>query len=180
MYATPENVSALNAAAIDAALRIARISVDATEQYFNVGIEAGKQAAGEAVKASRSAGEITSVKDLFAIQSKSAEQGVDKAIALSKSFMDVAQQAQKELTAVVEAKVAEFNKVFMVGVDQSLKNTVPGADAAIALFKSTAAASTAAFENLTKVAKQTASAAEAEIQAVTDAVVAKAKAGKVK
>lgn len=178
MFATPENVSAFNATALDAALRFARISIDTTEQYFNMGVEAGREVAGEVAKAGKSSGDVTSIKDLVALQSKNAEKSVDKVITLSKSLMDVAQQAQKEYAAVLESKVAELNKVFMAGMDQTLKTSLPGADAAIAAFKSTAAASTAAFDNLTKMAKQTVNAAEAEIQAVTDAVVSKAKSTK--
>lgn len=180
MFAAPENFSAFNATAMDAAMKFARISLQTTEQYFNMGVEAGREVAGEAAKATKSTGEMTSFKDFVAAQTKTAEKGVDKAITLSKSFMDVAQQAQKEYAAVLESKVAEMNKVFMAGMDQTLKTTIPGADAAIAAFKSTAAAGSAAFDNLAKMAKQTVSAAEAEVQAVTEAVVARAKSAKAK
>lgn len=178
MFAVPENVAAFNTTALETALKFARISLDTTEQFFNMGVEAGREAAGEAAKATQSTGQVATFKDFVAMQSKTAEKGVDKAITLSKSLMDVAQQAQKEYVAVIEARFAELNKVFMAGMDQTLKTTLPGADAALAAFKSSAAASTAAFDSLAKVAKQTVSTAEAEIQAATDAVVAKARSAK--
>lgn len=178
MFAVTENVAVFNTAALDTALRLARISLDTTEQFFNMGVDAGREVAGEAAKATQSTGQIATFKDLVAMQSKTAEKSVDKAITLSKSVMDLAQQAQKEYAAVIEAKIADWNKVFMAGVDQTLKTALPGADAALSALKSTAAAGTAAFDSLAKAARQTVSSAEADIQAATDAVVAKAKSAK--
>ena len=178
MFATPEHLSAFNASSLDVALQFARISIDATERLFNAGIEAGREVSNEAAKVSALNGETKTFQDFIAFQSKTAEAGVEKALSLSKSFYDVAQQAQKEFSSVMETKVSEFNKVLNSSLDQALKSAPAGADAAVAAIKSTVAASAAAFDSISKAARQTASAAEANVQAVVESATPRAKAAR--
>jgi phasin family protein len=178
MFATPEHISAFNASTLDAALQLSRISIDATERMFSAGIEAGREVSNEAAKVSALNGETKTFQDFIATQSKTAEAGVEKAMALSKSFYDVAQHAQKEFASVMEVKVSEFNRVLNTSLDQALKSAPAGADAAVAAIKSTVAASAAAFESISKAARQTASAAEANVQAVVESATPRAKGAK--
>ena len=180
MSAIPEQVSALNASTLDAAVQLARISLDTTERLIKLGIDASREAANEAAKISQPSGEVTSLQDILTAQSKTAEGGVEKVVTLSKAFYEVAQQAQQEFTSVLEAKMAEFNKAFTASLDQALKSAPAGSEAAVAALKSTVAASVAAFQNVSSAAKQAARVAEANVHAVVESASQRAKPGKSK
>jgi phasin family protein len=180
MFATPDQVSALNASSIDAALQFARLSIDTTERLFNIGLEAGREATSEAANVSKWVGDGKSVQDFVANQSKSAEIGVEKAISISKNIYQVAQQAQRDVSSIIETQMAQINRLFSANLENALKNAPAGADAAIAAIKSTVAASTAAFDSMTKAAKQAASVAEANVHAAVEAAAPRAKTAKSK
>lgn len=180
MFATPEHVTALNASTLDAALQFARISIDTTERLFNLSIDAGRDVANDAAKASKSYGDVKTFQDLLASQSKVAEANVEKVVALSKTVYEVTQKAQKEVTSILESRITEFNKALTANIEQALKNAPAGADAAVSAIKSTVAASTAAFDSMAKAAKQAASVAEANVQAVVEVATPHAKASKSK
>lgn len=180
MFATSEQVVALNAAALDAAVKLARVSIETTERVFNAGVEASRQAAGESGRFGSVTGEFTSIKDFIAVQGQSLESNLGRIFGLSRTWLELAQQAQKDYAAVVEANAGSLSKAMSTSLDQSFKVTLPGADAAISLIKSTAEASNAAFDNLAKVAKQAVKVAEAEAQVVTESVAARAKSAKAK
>lgn len=180
MFATPEHVSALNVSTLDTALQFAKISVDATERLFNLGIDAGREAANEAAKSSKAYGDVKSFQDLLASQSKVAEISVEKAVALSKTFYEVTQKAQKEVASIFESKLSEFSKALTSNLEIALQSAPVGADAAVSALKSSVAAGTAAFDSMTKAAKQAASMAEANVQAAVEAATPRAKAAKAK
>jgi len=180
VFATSEQVVALNAAALDAAVKLARVSIETTERVFNAGVEASRQAAGESGRFGSVTGEFTSIKDFIAVQGQSLESNLGRIFGPSRTWLELAQQAQKDYAAVVEANAGSLSKAMSTSLDQSFKVTLPGADAAISLIKSTAEASNAAFDNLAKVAKQAVKVAEAEAQVVTESVAARAKSAKAK
>ncbi|MEO7321820.1 MAG: hypothetical protein ABIW48_03955 [Burkholderiales bacterium] len=64
--------------------------------------------------------------------------------------------------------MTEMNKSVAVALDKAVKTAPAGADVAIAAIRSTMSASSAAFDSMTKAAKQVASYTDANIKAVTN------------
>lgn len=174
MYST-EQFTELNQAGVDHALRFSQIALDNTERLFKVQLEASKSALEEGVKNAKAVAEVKDVQELIALRAKLAETGVEKALAFSRSVYEVASEAQAELTKLIEDSLAAYGKGVANFVDRAAKSAPAGSDVAVTALKSTVAATTAAFDTLTKATKQVASFADASVKAATQATAAAVK-----
>ncbi len=172
MYNAPEQVREFNKSALNAALQLAKISLDTTERLLGLHLEAGKDTFSEASDALRTLTEAREPQAMFDLRSKLSGKGVEKLTTFSRSLYDVAAHAQAQVSAVIEAQVADWNQSVAHNIDQAVKAAPAGADVAIAAVKSTVAATTAAIDGVTKTAKQVANFADASVKATVDAATA--------
>jgi phasin family protein len=169
MYNVPEQVTEFNKSVLDAALQLGKISMDATERLLGIQLEASKDSFADASEALKALSEAHDPQGLFDLRAKMTEKGIDKATAYSRSVYDVAAYSQSQVSAFLEAQMAEWNKAVASNMDKVVKSAPVGADVAVAAVKSTVAATTAAMDTVTKSAKQLASFADAGVKAAVDA-----------
>jgi phasin family protein len=166
-YATP--LTEIGRAAVDSAARAARISMDSAERTFNVQIEYAKGTLKQATLNARAAAQARDVQELLALRTRIAENALENLIGYSRSLYEVASEAQSEYTRLAEERMSRFQQAVTEGVEQAAKAAPGGSDVAVAAIKSQLAATTAAFDTLTKAAKNLASYADAGVAAARQA-----------
>ncbi len=169
MYSTPEQVTEFNKSAVNAALQLTKIAFDTTERLVGLQLEASKESFADASETLRSLSEARDPQQMLSLRAKLTETGVSKVTAYSRSLYDVAAHAQAQISALLEGNLAEWNQAVATNIDKAVQAAPAGSDMAIAAVKSTIAATTAAFDGVTKSAKQVASFADASIKATVDA-----------
>ncbi len=169
MYNMPEQATELNKTALNAALQLAKISLDTTERLVGLHLEASKASFADASNTLRSITESRDPQAMLDLRGKLTEKNVEKITAYSRSLYDVAAHAQAQISALLEGQVAEWNQSVATQIDNAVKSAPAGADVAIAAVKSTVAATTAALDGVTKTAKQVANFADASVKATVDA-----------
>ena len=90
---------------------------------------------------------------------------MEKTAQYVKSVYDVATATQNELNKLVEEQVSEFNKQVVTSLDKIVKTAPAGSDVAVAAFKSAMTGMNAAYDNMSKSAKQFADLTHANVEA---------------
>jgi phasin family protein len=178
MYLTSEQIQATNKANVETLLAIVNAQFAAFEKLANINASAVKSAFEDSIANTRALLGAKDVQEFVTLQNAFAQPAIEKAIAYSKSVYEVATEANSEFSKVTERRVAEWNENFVTLLDQVSKNAPAGSDVAVAAVKSMLAAGNAAYNNLTKVVKQTAEIAEANVAAASETVKGLAKAKK--
>ncbi|MGH9695997.1 MAG: phasin family protein, partial [Bryobacteraceae bacterium] len=109
------------------------------------------------------------VQDLMALRAKATEAGLQAAVGYGRLLYALASEAQGDYTALAEEAWNAYSKNVATIVDRASKNAPAGSDAAINAFKSTFAASTAAFDQFQRATKQVANLADASVRAAAQA-----------
>ena len=170
MYVTPEQIQAANKANMEILLAVANAQFSAFEKLANISAGAVKSAFEDSIANARALLGAKDVQEFVALQNSFAQPAIEKAIAYSKSVYEIATEANAEFSRVAERRVAEWNESFVTLLDKVSKNAPVGSDVAVAAVKSMLAAGNAAYDNLTKVAKQATEIAEANVAAATETV----------
>jgi phasin family protein len=178
MYLTSEQIQATNKANMETLLAIANAQFAAFEKLANINASAVKSAFEDSIANTRALLGAKDVQEFVTLQNAFAQPAIEKAIAYSKSVYEVATEANSEFSKVAERRVAEWNENFVTLLDQVSKNAPAGSDVAVAAVKSMLAAGNAAYNNLSKVVKQSTEIAEANVAAASETVKGLAKAKK--
>jgi phasin family protein len=180
MYNATEQFVELNKANVAQATKLAAITFDNAEKLLQLNLTAAKTALAQGLQNAQAAASVKDVQELVALRARFAESGVQSAIAYSRTLYELASEAQAELTAVSEETWASYSKNVASFVDNAAKSAPAGSDAAVNAFKSTFAATAAAFDQFQKATQQVVNLADANIRAAaaTAAKAAPAKAGR--
>jgi phasin family protein len=167
MYNAAEQFAELNKANVAQASKLAAITLENAEKLFRLNLTAAKSALAQGIENAQAAASVKDVQELFALRARFAENGVQTALAYSRTLYELASEAQAEYSAVSEETWASYSKGVANWVDRAAKSAPAGSDAAVDAFKSTFAATTAAFDQFQKASKQVASIADANVRAAT-------------
>jgi len=178
MYVTPEQIQAASKANVETLLAVANAQFAVFEKLANINAGAVKSVFEDSIANTRALLGAKDVQEFVTLQSAFAQPAIEKAIAYSRSVYEATTEANAELSKVAERRVAEWNENFVQLLDKVSKNAPAGSDVAVAAVKSMLAAGNAAYDNLTKVAKQATEIAEANVAAATETVKGLARAKK--
>lgn len=160
-----DSLAELNKAGCSNAVRLATLSLDQIERLAKLNLNAAKSALAGGVK---SAGTIASVKDvpsLMAVNAELAAAGVDTVLGYSRGVYGIGSEGQSEFSAFADEAWAQYTKQVAAWVEQAGKNAPAGSEAAVNVLKSTFAATTAAFDQVSKATKEVASFIDASAHA---------------
>ena len=160
MYNATEQFAELNKVGVANATRLAALSIENAEKLFKLNVTAAKAAFANGVESAQAVAGAKDVQELMALRAKVAEANV-----------------QGSYTALAEDAWNTYSKNVATIVDHASKNAPAGSDAAINAFKSTFAASTAAFDQFQRATRQVAGLADASVRAAA-ASTAKAAKGR--
>ncbi len=169
MTTVPEQISAFGKAQVEAALRFVTIAAEGTEKLFDLQIKNSKAAFNESMKNAKALAEVKDVSELPTWTSSTFQPGIDKATAYARSVYEVAAGTQSELSAVLEAQIADFSKDMVVALDAALKSAPAGSEPAVAAVKSVIGTANTVYENIAKASKQLAAMTEANLTAASQA-----------
>ncbi|HEV2221344.1 MAG TPA: phasin family protein [Casimicrobiaceae bacterium] len=165
MYNATEQFAVLNQAGVSNAVKLASLSIENTEKLVQLNISAAKRAIAQAVQGAQAVASVKDVQELFALRAKLAEAGVENATGYSRNLYELSSEAQAGLSALAEESWASYQKGVASWVEKASKSAPAGSDAAVNAFKSTFAASTAAFDQFQKATKQVVELADASVRA---------------
>lgn len=166
MTTVNEQMNDLQKTAVDAAVRFARMSVDNVERMVALNLQMTKSTLDDTAHNLKAISSVKDVQDLNALRTKLSENSLEQAVDYSRSMYELAKNAQAELSQIIEGQVSGFQKELADSIDKIARNAPAGSDVAVAAMKSTLAATTAAMDNMTKAAKQTANFADTNFKTV--------------
>jgi phasin family protein len=176
MYQTPEQLIALNKTNVDAAVRLANVALKSVEKLVGLQMETAKAAFADSANSVRALAEAKDAQDLVALRDRILQPTLEKASVYARNVYDVAASTQSELNKLIEMQIADINKSVVTALDKTVSNAPAGSEFAVAAIRSAVTSANAAFDNMTKVAKQFAEMSEANIAAATKATTSKKKA----
>ena len=146
-------------------VKLASLSLENTEKIVKLNLTAAKAALAQGVESAQAVASVKDVQELVALRAKFTEAGVQAATGYSKTLYELASEAQAEYTAFAEEAWATYTKGVAAFVDKASKAAPAGTDVGFNAFKSTFAASTAAFDQFQKATKQVVNLADANFRA---------------
>lgn len=165
MYNASEQFVELNKANVAQASKFAAITFDNAEKLLKLNLTAAKSALAQSIENAQAAASVKDVQELMALRSRFAESGVQTALAYSRTLYEIASEAQAELSAASEESWVSYSKGVASFVDTAARSAPAGSDVAVNAFKSTFAATAAAFDQFQKATKQVVNLADANIRA---------------
>jgi phasin family protein len=165
MYNPTEQFAAMNKANVDNAMKLASLSIEKAEKLVTLNLNAAKLALAQGVQGAQAAASVKDVQELFALRSKIAELGVQSALGYSRTLYELSSETQSEFSALAEQAWSAYTKGVATLVERASESAPAGSDVALNAFRSTIAASTAAFDQFQKASRQVASLADASYRA---------------
>lgn len=165
MYNPTEQFAEFNKVNVANATRLAALSIENAEKLFKLNLNAAKIVIAQGVEGAQAAASVKDVQELMALRAKYAESGVQTALSYSRTLYDLASEAQAEYSSMAEEAWSNYTKGVAAIVDKATKSAPAGSDVAVNAFKSTFAASTAAFDQFQKASKQVINLADASYRA---------------
>jgi phasin family protein len=165
MFNATEQFAELNKTQVAHATKLAALSIENAEKLFKLNLTATKAAFAQGVESAQSVAGVKDVQEFISLRTKVAETGMQTALSYSRTLYDLASEAQAEYSSLAEEAWASYTKAMATIVDKASKSAPAGSDAAVNAFKSTFAASTAAFDQFQKATKQVVNLADASVRA---------------
>jgi len=165
MYNATEQFAELNKANVAQASKLAALAIENAEKLLKLNLAAAKAAVAQSLEGASAIAAVKDVQEMMALRAKYAENGVQGALGYSRSLYEAASEAQAQISAFAEESWAAYTKGVAAWVDKASKSAPAGSDAAVNAFKSTFAASTAAFDQFQKATKQVVNLADASVRA---------------
>lgn len=169
MKQTANPFADLGTAAFEAAARLTRISMDSAERTMAIQLDYAKGAVKQATITARALGQVKDVNEFVTMRTRIAENALENAMGYSRSLYEVASEAQSELGKLAEERMGAFQQRVAESVDQAAKSAPAGGDMVAAAFKSSMAATTAAFDTFNKAARNVASYTDASVRSASPA-----------
>ena len=167
MYPGSEQLMALNKAQLEAAARFAGVALQGAEKMMELQFQAAKAAFSDGLDNARAFAAVKDVQELTSLKDSLAQPSMEKATAYAKSVYDAALETQSQLGGLLEEQVAEFNKQIVSVLEKLGKDAAAGSEIGISALKSGIAAINSAYDNLSKLTKQFAETAQANVEAAT-------------
>ena len=171
MYSPTESFSDISKANVAQATKLAEIALANTEKLMKLNLTAAKSAIAQGIEGAQAAASVKDVQELFSLRAQLAETGVQTALAYSRTLYELASQVQAEYSAISEETWANYSKGVAKWVDKASKSAPAGSDVAMNAFKSTFAATSAAFDQFQKASKQVVNLADASVRAAAASAV---------
>ena len=165
MYNAQEQFAEFNKTNVAQATKFAALSLENAEKLVKFNLMATKAAIAQSVEGAQAASSVKDVQDLLALRTKLAEAQVQHAMGYSRHLYEIATEAQAGYSALAEEAFNVYTKGMAAWVDKASKSAPAGSDVAVNAFKSTMAATTAAFDQFQKASKQVVNLADASMRA---------------
>jgi phasin family protein len=165
MYNPTEQIAEFNKTNVAQATKFAALSLENAEKMMKFNLGAAKAAFAQTVEGAQAVAGVKDVQDLIALRTKLAEAQMQTAVGYSRHLYELTTEAQAGYSALAEEAFGMYTKGMAAWVDQASKSAPAGSDVAVNAFRSTMAATTAAFDQFQKASKQVVNMADANVRA---------------
>lgn len=165
MHPMQEQFAALNKANLEAATRFANVAFGGAERLIEVQLKAAKAALADGVESAKTLAEVKDLQQFADVKDTVAQPAFEKAAEYVKSVYEIASETQAEIGKLIELQVAGFNKQFVVALDKMAETAPAGSEVGISALKTAIVTGNAAYENLSKAAKQFNDSAKSNLEA---------------
>jgi len=169
MTTLPKEMLESQKAALEAMMAIQGTVFSGFEKLVDLNLKVMKASMDEASQKTQEVMGVKDAQDAVAMSSGLVQPAAEKAVAYSKHVYDIFAAVQTDLTKLTEGKMAESQKHLADVVEQFSRNAPSGSESTVAMLKSTLAQANAAYESMTKAAKQAGEVAEKNMHAATTA-----------
>jgi len=173
---TADQFLAQQKTSIETLFGLSHKAFEGVEKMLALNVQASKAALAEAATHTQAMLNVKDAQELLALQSGVMQPLAEKAAAYSRHLYDIASNTTSELSKAVEGQTAEFQSKVVNLVDGAVKNAPAGSETVVAVYKSTMAAATNAYESMQKAVKQASDMAEANLNAVSNTAASAVKA----
>lgn len=160
-----ESLAELNQAGVSNAVKLATLSFEQIERLAKFNLNATKSALAGGVRSVGTMGEVKDMQSLLALNAELVAANVDSVLGYSRGVYGIGSEGQSEFSAFADEAWAQYTKQVAAWVEQAGKNAPAGSEAAVNVLKSTFAATTAAFDQVSKATKEVASFIDASAHA---------------
>jgi phasin family protein len=167
---TPEQFAAANKASLDALVELARKSFEGIEQLVALNLQAARAAMGESAGQAKALMAAKDAQALATLQADLVQPATERVTAYGRQVYDIAANTQSEVSKLVESQMATAQEKILALVDSAVKNAPVGSEASLSLVKQAVTTANGALVNVQKAAKQAVSVAEANFEAMSQAV----------
>jgi phasin family protein len=154
MYQAHEQFAALNKANLEAATRFANVALGGAERMLDIQLKTAKSVLADGVDTVSTLSAVKDLQQLAGVKDSVAQPAFEKAADYMKSVYEIAAETQAEFGKLIEQQFAGLNKQFVVALDKFAETAPAGSEAGISALKSAIVTGNAAYENMTKAAKQ--------------------------
>jgi phasin family protein len=169
----PTDFAAAQQSNLDALVWLGSKAFEGVEQLTALNLETARASLGDAAAASQAVLAAKDPQSMLSVQTSLAQGAAEKSAAYGKQVYDIAVAGKAEFEKAAADHFATLQASFVAAVDSATKNAPEGAASGLALFKSAIATANNTFDSLQKASRQATEAAQANLAAVTDSVVAK-------
>lgn len=160
-----EQFAALNKANLEAASLFANVALGGAERLIEAQLKAAKAAWADSVENAKTLADVKDLQHFAEVKDSVAQPAFEKAAEYVKTVYEIATETQAEIGKLIEQQVAGFNKQFVVALDKMAEAAPAGSEVGISALKTAIATGNAAYENLSKAAKQLNETAKSNIEA---------------
>nr|MBF0686120.1 TIGR01841 family phasin [Pseudomonas sp.] len=170
MSAFPPQFLASQKATIDAFLALQNTAFSGFEKLVDLNLRVVKATLDETTQKAQEALALEDPQQAIAyVTTLAAQPGAEKALAYSKHVYDIMSGVQTEVGRLTETQLAAGQKNLAEAIEVLTKNAPAGSESAVAFMKSSLATANAAYDSLSRVAKQAADVTESNITAAANA-----------
>ena len=165
--AMPKEVIETQKAALDAVMAVQGSVFGGFEKLVDLNLKVMKATMDEMSQKTHEAMGVKDAQEAVAMGSALVQPSAEKAAAYSKHVYDILSGVQADLAKLTEGKMAESQKQMAALVEQFSSHAPAGAEGTVSMLKSALAQANAAYDSMTKAAKQAAEVAEKNLQTAT-------------
>ena len=180
MNPVQEQFVALNKANLEAATRFANVALGGAERLIEIQLKAAKDVWADSVENAKTLAEVKDLQHFAEVKDTVAQPAFEKAAAYVKNVYDIASETQAEIGKLFEQQVAGFNRQFVVALDKMAESAPAGSEVGISALKTAIVTGNAAYENMSKAAKQFSDSAKSNLEAAAKRAAAPVVAKKAK
>lgn len=167
MNTMPKEMMETQKAALDAMMAVQGSVFAGFEKLVDLNLKVMKATMDEVSQKTQEAMGVKDAQEAVAMSSSLVQPTAEKAVAYGKHVYDIVAGVQADLAKLTEGKMAESQKHMTELVEQFSRNAPSGAEGTVAMLKSSLAQANAAYDSMTKAAKQAAEAAEKNLHAAS-------------
>lgn len=170
-----EQFTAANKATVDSLLAVANSALASAERVLAINMDIARSAIEDSASGTKALLHAKDVNEVVSIQASLTKPPIEKAVDYSRSIYEVTARSHEEMSKLIEAQFAVFQKSVAKLLEQANKSAPKGSESALAAIQNAISAANAAYGKMNDVAKQFADAAQGNLATATRTVAATSK-----